>query len=63
MATPSLFDLYPAGWPACVFCGEPVLDGHLTCGRVECNESAARDLRWCDAPEDEPEWMAREESR
>ena len=35
-------DLYPVGWPRCVSCGEPALDGHLTCGRVECNEGRAR---------------------
>ena len=34
---------YPAGWPACIFCGEPALDGHLTCGCVACDEAAARD--------------------
>ena len=28
----------------CVFCGDLALDGHFTCGRVECSESAARDL-------------------
>jgi len=33
---------YPDGWPACA-CGAPVLDGHLTCGALECDESAARD--------------------
>jgi hypothetical protein len=32
---------YPANWPRCA-CGRPVLDGHLTCGRVECDEGAAR---------------------
>lgn len=32
---------YPSDWPKC-YCGEPVLDGHLTCGRVECDEGAAR---------------------
>jgi len=30
---------YPADWPRCR-CGEPVLDGHLTCGRVECGTQA-----------------------
>lgn len=29
---------YPPGWPACPGCGEPALDGHVTCGRVECAE-------------------------
>jgi len=32
---------YPADWPRCD-CGKPVLDGHLTCGEVSCDESAAR---------------------
>ena len=30
------------GWPKCA-CGEPRLDGHLTCGRSTCSESEARD--------------------
>ncbi len=34
---------YPPGWPRCA-CGFPVLDGHLTCGRQECNEAKAREL-------------------
>jgi hypothetical protein len=41
--------MYPTNWPRCA-CGEPVMDGHLTCGRVTCSESAARDgdrLREC----------------
>lgn len=29
---------------SCVFCGDLALDGHFTCGRVECSESVARDL-------------------
>lgn len=33
---------YPVDWPCCA-CGQPVLDGHLTCGRVECDERKARD--------------------
>jgi len=38
--------MYPSDdWPTCVFCDEPVLDGHLTCGRVTCSESDARRLR------------------
>lgn len=35
------FAAYPKDWPACA-CGEPVLDGHLTCGRVTCDEGGAR---------------------
>ena len=34
-------DGYPNAWPLCS-CGRPVLDGHLTCGRIECDESGAR---------------------
>lgn len=30
---------YPPDWPRC-HCGRPVLDGHLTCGRVECGTQA-----------------------
>jgi hypothetical protein len=33
---------YPANWPQCPKCGEPALDGHITCGSVECNESEKR---------------------
>ena len=53
---------YPSGWSSCTYCDLPALDGHLTCGRVECNEtearydnaaelSAARDIElWGEAP-------------
>lgn len=37
--------MYPEGWPKCVHCDEPALDGHLTCGRAECDEQKARDER------------------
>ena len=33
---------YPEGWPRCVACDDYALDGHLTCGRAECNEAEAR---------------------
>jgi hypothetical protein len=33
---------YPVDWPRCMFCGNFALDGHLTCGRAECNEADAR---------------------
>lgn len=33
---------YPKNWPKCVNCGAPRLDGHLTCGRAECDEAGAR---------------------
>ncbi len=36
--------MYPKDWPRC-HCGDFVLDGHLTCGRLECDESRTRDER------------------
>ena len=36
-------DLYPPGWPRCPVCGDFALDGHITCGRVECDEGKQRD--------------------
>jgi len=30
---------YPADWPRCPACGEPALDGHITCGSFACNEA------------------------
>jgi hypothetical protein len=33
---------YPEGWPRCVSCGDEAMDGHLTCGRANCNEGPAR---------------------
>jgi len=33
---------YPADWPRCPACGEPALDGHITCGSVACNEDEHR---------------------
>jgi hypothetical protein len=36
--------LIPADWPRCA-CGAPVMEGHLTCGRVECDEAGARARR------------------
>ena len=41
--------MYPANWPRCVYCGDYAMDGHLTCGRVQCNEVRARespDAQW-----------------
>ena len=32
---------YPVGWPRCS-CGDYALDGHNTCGRVECDEHGRR---------------------
>ncbi len=40
-----LWKFYPSGWPKCWFCELPVLDGHLTCGKYECPEMKAVDLR------------------
>lgn len=34
--------IYPPGWPRCPSCGDHALDGHATCGRVECGEAAHR---------------------
>lgn len=33
---------YPLDWPKCPNCGLPALDGHVTCGNVECNEGGQR---------------------
>jgi hypothetical protein len=33
---------YPGGWPACPACGEPAMDGHITCGRMQCDEGGHR---------------------
>lgn len=33
---------YPADWPRCPSCGDFALDGHITCGRLECQESSYR---------------------
>lgn len=30
--------MYPADWPRCPSCGDFALDGHVTCGRLECGE-------------------------
>ena len=46
--------MYPKDWPRCPRCGDFAMDGHITCGRFECNESSARDARaygeWCRNP-------------
>lgn len=33
---------YPPGWPKCPSCGLPALDGHITCGKLDCNEQRHR---------------------
>jgi hypothetical protein len=33
---------YPPDWPKCPSCGEPALDGHLTCGELQCDEAGQR---------------------
>lgn len=51
--------MYPRDWPKCVRCDDFALDGHLTCGRVECDEGRARDERaeaLQDRDENKPEW-------
>ena len=37
---------YPANWPRCPSCGDFAMDGHLTCGRLGCDERAAWDWSW-----------------
>jgi len=39
------FMFYPPNWPRCPVCGDYALDGHITCGRYECNEGEQRDRR------------------
>lgn len=34
--------MYPEGWPRCPKCNDFALDGHITCGRFECNEHQTR---------------------
>jgi hypothetical protein len=36
---------YPGDWPCCPACGRPALDGHITCGRAECNEAEQRGIK------------------
>jgi len=38
-------DMYPADWPRCPVCDDFALDGHITCGRFECNEGEQRRKR------------------
>jgi hypothetical protein len=43
MRTPAeIWSAYPPDWPQCPGCGLPALDGHITCGQVECNEAGRR---------------------
>ena len=37
--------MYPANWPRCPNCGQPAVDGHITCGRAQCDEGGARRAR------------------
>jgi hypothetical protein len=34
---------YPKDWPRCPQCDDFALDGHITCGRLECDEALERD--------------------
>ena len=34
--------MYPTNWPRCPKCNDYALDGHITCGRFECNEGETR---------------------
>lgn len=36
---------YPDDWPMCPVCGELALDGHITCGKAQCNEGEQRRKR------------------
>jgi hypothetical protein len=48
---------YPENWPRCPNCGDFALDGHITCGRVECDEGDARRRKaeeWADLIEQGP---------
>lgn len=36
---------YPDDWPRCPVCGDFALDGHITCGRLECDEQGQRNER------------------
>lgn len=38
----AVWSAYPADWPPCPGCGLPAIDGHVTCGKVECDEGARR---------------------
>lgn len=44
--------MYPTDWPRCPTCGDYAMDGHLTCGRLACDEAGRRDERLDDGPED-----------
>ena len=37
--------MYPANWPRCPVCEDFAMDGHITCGRFECNEPEERRKR------------------
>lgn len=47
---------YPSDWPKCPSCGKPALDGHITCGALDCNEQGQRNthLEPPRAAEDDP---------
>lgn len=34
--------MYPESWPKCPGFGDFALDGHLTCGKLQCGEAVAR---------------------
>lgn len=36
---------YPENWPRCPKCGDYAMDGHITCGRRECDEGETRRKR------------------
>ena len=36
--------MYPENWPRCPSCGDYAMDGHITCGKAQCQEGARRDI-------------------
>ena len=37
--------MFPKNWPKCPVCGDEALDGHITCGKFQCNEGEQRRKR------------------
>jgi hypothetical protein len=35
---------YSPDWPRCPVCGEYALDGHITCGKADCDEGLQRKI-------------------
>jgi len=45
MSDKPAFPFYPPDWPRCPVCDDPALDGHITCGKFQCDESGQRAKR------------------